>query len=131
MNIEYMSHSEEANFAEMVREESEMATMFAQLMTKLEAETDYDTVAVSFSGPYSIRARVVDSPYLVEINDEEYEVWLWLCDDETDVWEFDESYDYNEEGLDSVVDTIASRLLTDEEDEDEEDWRSEMIHYGV
>ncbi|MAD95792.1 MAG: hypothetical protein CMB99_00550 [Flavobacteriaceae bacterium] len=115
MNIEYLSHHEAAQFHDMIHEDGDLATLFGTLMVQMEVDTDYDTFLISFDDEKTIRVTVEDSPYIVVMDEDTQTVELYLRDD-TDEPTLDEECDFSEDGVLTVVDTIASRVLGDETD---------------
>lgn len=112
MEIQYLSHSDAASFGEIVHSESELAELFAKTMLLLEADTDYDTVMISFEDDNILRIVIEDSPYTIVLDEQNQSVSIIQKSVETDVDEF------NEDGIETLVDIIASRILTREYDAD-------------
>ena len=116
MNIEYLSHHEAAQFHDMIHQDGDLATLFGTFMVQMEVDTDYDTFLVSFDDEDTIRITVEDSPYVVVMDEDTRTIELYLRDDSVEEPELDAEYDFDEDGVMTVVDTIASRVLGDETD---------------
>jgi len=116
MNIEYLSHHEAAQFHDMIHEDGELATLFGTLMVQMEVDTDYDTFLISFDDEDTIRIMVEDSPYIVVMDEDTCTIELYLRNDTEEEPELAGEYDFNEDGVMTLVDTIASRVLGEETD---------------
>lgn len=109
MEIKYLSPSEEASFAELIHDGGELADLFAQMMVSLEVDTDFDTVMISFDSERVLRFVVEDSPYVVVMDEDAQRITLYSGEEEDSEWDFDD------DGIENVVDLMASRILTSEQ----------------
>ena len=118
MDIQYLTSEDQARFAELLHEnDAELTQIFAQLMVQMEVDTDYDTVMLSFVGDYRLRVAVEDSPYIIVIDEDAQDITLLTSDDYNhEVEDFVEQCDFDEDGVATVVDIMASRILSDEND---------------
>lgn len=116
MIIEYLSPHESAQFHDMIHQDGDLATLFGILMVQMEVDTDYDTFLISFDDDETIRITVEDSPYIIVMDEDIRMIELYLRDDSVDEPELDGEYDFDEDGVMTVVDTIASRVLEEETD---------------
>lgn len=123
MKINFLSSAEEASFSELLHGESELTELIGSFLLKLGIETDYDTVIISFESDHIVRIRVEESPFLIIFNEDEQRIEL----EQDDGYSTDEIFELD--GVESIVDIIADRVFTSEDGD--EDWRSEMIHYGI
>lgn len=116
MQINYESAADEAQFGEMVHSGSELSELFGGFLLQLECDSDYDTVLVSFDDEDVIRVVVEDSPYVVVFDDSQQTVTLFVSD--YGELEEDGQYDFDDDGVETVVDVISSRILTRDYDAD-------------
>ena len=115
MNIEYLSHYEEAQFGDLVHSDTELSEIFGNLMVQMEVDTDYDTVMLSFENDSSLRVAVEDSPYVIVLNEDSQVIELYARDQDHELI-LDGQYDFDEDGVETVVDIMASRILSEERD---------------
>jgi hypothetical protein len=108
MEIQYDSHAEAATFGALVHSDSELAQLFGKMMLLMDADTDYDTVRVGCDSDTYITVAVEDSPYIIVMDEDQQKVTLFQNDDEG------EEYDFDEDGIEMVVDIMASRILGEE-----------------
>tara|TARA_Y100001001_G_scaffold163782_1_gene193826 strand:+ start:22808 stop:23161 length:354 start_codon:yes stop_codon:yes gene_type:complete len=113
MNIEYLSQHELALFNDMIHQDGDLANLFGRLIVEMEVDTDYDTVLVSFDDDTTLRIAVEGSPYIVVMDEDLQTIELYLRGDSEEP-ELDEECDFSEDGVMTVVDTMASRVLEDE-----------------
>ena len=106
MRINFLSQVDEALFSEMVHSGSELSELFGSLTLQLGMETDYDELMISFDDEDIIRIEIEDSPYVVVMN-QQYQAILLLQDGSSEP--FEEVFD--EDGIESIVDVVASRIL--------------------
>ena len=110
MQINFLSPAEEASFSEMVHGGGELAELFGSFILQLGMDTDYDEVMISFEDEGIIHIGIEDSPYMVVLNEVEQCILLEQ-DGRRDATE--EVFD--EDGVESVIDIMASRILRSEE----------------
>ena len=116
MNVEYLSQAEAAQLNEVIRSDTELSHLFADMMLAMTTDTDYDTVMISFDDEDTLRVVVKDSPYVIVMDEIEQSIELYINKDgELDL---DGEYDFDDDGVETIVDIIASRILTDEADAD-------------
>ena len=116
MDIQYLSSSDQAQFAELLRDDAELIHIFGQLMVQLEVDSDYDSVMLSFTADNRLRVAIDDSPYIVVLDEDEQDITLLSrseFDDEGSE-EFLEQSDFDDDGVEIIVDIMASRILSDE-----------------
>lgn len=122
MNISYLSPAYEAMFSEMIREQDELSELFGALILQLQANSDYDDLMISFEDSDVLRVKLEYSPYLIIMDQGSRLITLNILDAEDEVYS-EEEYDFDDDGIDLVVDVICSRI-------EDEDWYSEMTHHG-
>jgi hypothetical protein len=122
MQIKYLSHAEEAQLSSILHEGSELAELFATFTLQLDVDTDFDTIMLSFDDESTMRIVVEDSPYVVVLDEDTQSITLYTNDDGE--LNEDGQYDFDEEGIEVVVDIMASRVLGNEED-----WRDNLEEY--
>lgn len=108
MDIKYLSSEDAAIFGEMIHSESELAELFGKTILLLDTDTDYEGVMVSFESEDTMRVSVDASPYLIILDAQSQTIILQQSHE--DIFEDD----FGEDGVESVVDMIASRILTEE-----------------
>lgn len=111
MQINFLSPAEEASFSEMIHDKSELAELVGAFMLKLEVDTDYDEVMISFEDEDTIRIAIEDSPYIAVLSESEQSILLKHRGRE------DTEEVFDEDGIENVIDIIASRILTSESSE--------------
>lgn len=116
MQINYLSSTDEALFSDMVHGDTGLGELFGGFMLQLECDTDYDTVMISFDDEDTIRIVVEDSPYVVVMSDADQSIILYVSD--YGELEEDGQYDFDDDGAETVVDIIGSRILTRDYDAD-------------
>lgn len=110
MRINFLSQADEASFSEMKHSGSELAEIFSSFSVQLGMETDYSELMLSFDSEDILRIEIEDSPYTVILN-ELHQVILLEQEGRSDTVE--EVFD--EDGIESLVDIISSRILSDED----------------
>ena len=121
MNIQFVSNFDEAQLEEAIAEETEVAALMAVFTSGLDEEDyPYGAILTSFDGPDVIRMSVEYSPYYVILDGENLIVELHLRDiyDE-EILTLDGEYDFDEDGVMTVVDIILGRVLDEETDASE------------
>lgn len=115
METQYLSSSDQAQFSAIVHDGGELADLFAQLMVQMDVDTDYSSVIVSCLSENTIRVSVDDSPYYIILDELEQEITLYTESDYLDDHiNSDGPFDFDEDGIEMVVDIMACRVLTDE-----------------
>jgi hypothetical protein len=115
METQYLSTSDQAQFSTIVHEGGELADLFAQLMVQMDVDTDYSSVMVSCLDEMTIRISVDDSPYYIIMDEREQEISLYTEGEYGDEGDrLDGPFDFDEDGIEMVVDIMACRVLTDE-----------------
>lgn len=117
MEIKYLSSSEAALFSEMIHEGGELAELFATFMVQLDVDTDFESVMVSFEDPYILRVVIEDSPYIVVLDEPEQSIFLYAVSEfEDDDDDLCDEYDLDEDGIETVIDVMVSRVLSTDYD---------------
>lgn len=115
METQYLSSSDQAQFSAIVHDGGELPDLFAQLMVQMDVDTDYSSVIVSCLDGMTIRVSVDDSPYYIILDEQEQEISLYTTGEYADEGDrLDGPFDFDEDGIDEVVDIMASRILIDE-----------------
>lgn len=115
METQYLSSADQAQFSAIVHDGGELPELFAQLMVQMDVDTDFSSVMVSCPEETMLRISVDDSPYYIIMDELEQEITLYTTGeyaDDTD--RLDGPFDFDEDGIDMVVDIMACRVLTDE-----------------
>lgn len=110
MQINFLSPAEEAAFSEMVHNGGELAELFGCFILQLGTDTDFDEVMISFDDEDILRIDIEDSPYTVVLNEVEQSILL----EQRGRTGGDEEV-FDEDGIESVIDIMASRILRSEE----------------
>lgn len=117
MDIQYLSSSDQAQFAEILHDGGELPDLFAALMLQMSVDTDYSAVMVSCESDEVLRVVVEDSPYIIVLDGEQQQITLYTRSDFGDLEEFDGDYDFDDDGVEIVIDIMASRILSGENDD--------------
>jgi hypothetical protein len=111
MDIRYLSAAEAAQFGSMIHDDSELAELFGSFMLQMDVDTDFDSVMISFEDETVLRAGIEDSPYVVVFDEPAQTIRL-------EQGKSTEEFDFDEDGVETVVDVMASRILTKEYDDE-------------
>lgn len=114
MEVEYLSNHEQATFASLLAEGSELVTLFTFFAAEMEEGSDYASCMVSFDGDDILRARINDSPYLVVFDEGEQIIILEKFDDEDVESTVDSTDNLDEDGACTIADIICSRYTAEE-----------------
>ena len=119
MDIQYLSSSDQAMFASIVHDGAELATLFSQLMVQMDVDTDYSSVVVSCLDEMALRIAIDDSPYYIVMDEQAQELTLYTRNEYDDEGEdrFIDDFDFDEGGIEMVIDIMISRILTEDTDE--------------
>lgn len=120
MNIQYLSPAEEAWFSDMVHTGGDLADLFADFVVKMNLDADYDTITISFDDDGVLRIAVEDSPYVIVMDENEMLVELYIRLDNEEL-ELDGDYDFDEDGVETVIDIMISRVF---------DTETDVVEYG-
>lgn len=122
METQFLSISDQRMFSAIVHDGGELPSLFAKLMVQLDVDTDCSAVMVSCLDGMTVRVALEDSPYYIILSEEEQEISLYTAGEYEDEGDrLDGPFDFDEDGIDEVVDIVASRVLTDEEYADYEE----------
>lgn len=125
MNIAYLSPAYEAMFAEMIRDHGDLSELFGCLVLQLQANSDFEDLMISFEDEGIMRIRVEESPFVMVLDEESRVVSLIVLDEDGEQVT-SEDHDFDDDGIETVVDIMVSRVL-----DGEDDWYYEMARYGV
>lgn len=119
MDIQYLSSSDQAMFADIVHDGAELATLFSQLMVQMDVDTDYSSVIVSCLDAMTVRIAVDDSPYIVILDEQAQQITLYTRSayNEEEEDDFVDDFDFDEDGIEMVIDIMISRIFTEDTDE--------------
>lgn len=119
MDIQYVSSFDQAQFAEIVHDGGELPDLFAQLMVQMDVDTDYSSVIVSCYDSMTLSVTVEDSPYRIVLDEQARELTLYTRNEYDDEGEdrFIDDFDFDEDGVDMIIDLMISRVLTEDTDE--------------
>lgn len=119
MDIQYLTSSDQATFVNIVHDGGDLPDLFAQLMVQMDVDTDYSSVIVSCLDDMTLRIAIDDSPYYIVMDEQAQELTLYTKNEYDDEGEdrFVDDFDFDEDGIEMVVDLMISRILTEDSDE--------------
>lgn len=112
MSVKFFAHNDQSQFAEILRSNCELRELFPLFMTRLELETDYDSV-VLVCIPDNIRANIEDSPFMVEFDEVDQIISIHKRDEYSENYDLMEEWDFDEDSVEELVSFIADKVLDD------------------